>query len=272
MSRSAWREIAGKIARQWARSRTGVPVLLYHYIGPLEEGIFTGGSVSPGKFGRQVEWLSRRGYNAVCPSDWLAWQREGKPLPSKPVLITFDDAYADIAHYALPVLRRFGFRATVFVITGLIGETNMWDQRMGYRVLDIMNLEQIQEWAAQGIEFGAHTRTHPDLTTLTSHQLIDEVVGSGTDLSRILGTEVLSFAYPYGHYNTAVLECAKKAFPFCFTTRWGLNERSAEPHLLRRMEVRTGHSLADLRCQLRWGLTIGQLAGCIYANGAKIWN
>jgi peptidoglycan/xylan/chitin deacetylase (PgdA/CDA1 family) len=160
--------------------RKRLPVLLYHHIGPRPPGTFPNLTVSTQEFERQMRWLVHRGYVGIRPSDWLRWLREGTDLPEKAVLITFDDGYADLAEHALPVLRRHGFGAVVFIVTGQVGGTNVWDEAIGSAMHRLMTADQIRYWAAQGIEFGAHSRTHADLTTLTSDKLSDEIVGSKT--------------------------------------------------------------------------------------------
>lgn len=230
-----------------------LPVLLYHHVGPRRPGTSVPLTVSPGKFERQVRWLARRGYVGIRPSDWLRWRREGTGLPDKPVLLTFDDAYADVAEYALPVLQRHGFGAAVFVVTGQVGGTNRWDEVRGSGTHRVMTAEQIRCWAGRGIEFGAHSRTHPDLTTLGATELAEEVAGSGKELASITGVRTGSFAYPYGPYNQAVCDCVRGVFDLAFTTDEGLNTLRTDPHLLRRAMVLPSDSLADLECRLRWG-------------------
>ncbi len=132
-----------------------LPGLLYHHVGPSRTGNLHAITTSPERFERQMRWLARRGYTGIGLSDWLRWRKEGKGLPRKPIIITFDDAYADIAEYALPILRRHGFGAVVYVVTGQLGESNNWDDTPYCRNLRLMTAEQIQYWAGQGIEFGS---------------------------------------------------------------------------------------------------------------------
>jgi glycosyltransferase involved in cell wall biosynthesis/peptidoglycan/xylan/chitin deacetylase (PgdA/CDA1 family) len=233
-----------------------LPVLLYHHVGPLRPGTVLGLTVSPEQFERQVRWLARRGYTGIRPSDWVRWRREGKGLPDKPILLTFDDGYADLAEYALPVLRRYGFDAVVFIVTGQLGGTNAWDEARGSGTHRLLTCEQIRYWATQGIEFGAHSRTHADLTTLSAKELAEEVLGSRDDLADLLASRVASFAYPYGFYNQAVGECVRGAFDLAFIAddnREGLNHLLTDPYLLLRTMVQSNDSLLDLECRARWG-------------------
>ncbi len=233
-----------------------LPVFLYHHVGPDQPGMVPGLNVSAQTFERHVHWLARRGYTGIRPADWVRWLREAKGLPNKPVLITFDDAYEDLAEYALPVLRKYGFGAAVYVVTGQVGGTNVWDQAHGFGVLRLMNAEQIRHWAGQGIEFGAHSRRHVDLTTLSPQELHDEVEGSGKDLESLLGSPIASFAYPYGFHNPAVVDCVRGAFDLAFIVDLeieGLNSLGTDPHLLMRTLVPATDSVADTEYRARRG-------------------
>jgi GT2 family glycosyltransferase/peptidoglycan/xylan/chitin deacetylase (PgdA/CDA1 family) len=230
-----------------------VPVLLYHHVGPPRAGIYRELTISPEKFARQIRWLARRGYVGIAPSDWLEWHRRGARLPRKPVLVSFDDAYADIAEYALPVLRTFGFRALVFVVTGRIGGTNDWDEAPDFGAQRLLTDDEIRRWADHGTEFGAHSRSHANLTTLPEEELENEIAGSRDDLADLLGTRVTSFAYPYGRYDDVVRRHVASAFDVAFTADKGLNTLRTDLHLLRRTMVQPSDSLVDLESRLRIG-------------------
>jgi glycosyltransferase involved in cell wall biosynthesis/peptidoglycan/xylan/chitin deacetylase (PgdA/CDA1 family) len=234
-----------------------LPVLLYHRVAPDRRG-HPELTVAPEQFEREIGWLARHGYTGIRSSDWLSWIREGKTIPAKPLLITFDDGYADTAEYAFPVLRRHGFAGTAYVVTRCIGGTNQWDKDRGLESLALMTAEQIRRWDAQGIEFGAHGRTHPDLATVSAAKLDDEVNGSRNDLEDLLGKRPVSFAYPHGSYNEKVRECVQGAFALAFTGYGGVNYLRTAPGLLARMMVRPGDSLADLAVRVRLGCSPGE--------------
>jgi peptidoglycan/xylan/chitin deacetylase (PgdA/CDA1 family)/glycosyltransferase involved in cell wall biosynthesis len=230
-----------------------LPVLMYHRIGPALPGTYPELTVAPGRFKKQMEWLKRNGYTTIGAGDWLAWRRAGKPLPQKPVLLTFDDAYEALVEHAFPVLQEHGFTAAVFVVTGEIGGENSWDRNDGSSSIRCMSEEQIMRWSAEGIEFGAHTRTHADLTTLSQSELEMEVAGSRDDLAAILGTAPLSFAYPFGYYNDAARCCTEKAFQLAFTCDEGLNVSGTGPGLMRRTMVKPRDSRLDFVLRVRFG-------------------
>lgn len=227
--------------------------LLYHHVGQATPGTYPDLTISPQEFERQIGWLSRRGYTGICPAQWFEWYKSGTRLPPKPVLITFDDAYADLAEYALPVLRQFGFGAAVFAVTARIGQTSDWDQSLGYPALPLMSAQQIRYWAGQGIEFGSHSRTHPNLTKLSPEALLEEIVSSRDELAALLNQPPTSFAYPFGAYNSTVYGVARSSFSLAFTATNGFNCRQTDPHLLRRIVVKPNQPMLAFSLLVRLG-------------------
>jgi glycosyltransferase involved in cell wall biosynthesis len=139
-----------------------LPVLLYRRVGPLRPGLISGLSVSPERFERQVRWLARRGYTGIRPSDWLLWRREARSLPSRPVLLTFGHADDDLTEYVLPVLRRHGFGAGVFMDVGETGQAKASESETGSGTPGLLTPEQIDHWASHGFELGARYQVARD--------------------------------------------------------------------------------------------------------------
>jgi peptidoglycan/xylan/chitin deacetylase (PgdA/CDA1 family)/glycosyltransferase involved in cell wall biosynthesis len=237
------------------RAEIGVrlPVLLYHHVGPLRPGTYPSLTISPAHFERQVEWLARHGYVGIRPSDWQAWRTKGTPLPEKPVLFTFDDAYADIARYALPILHRHGFGAAVFVVTGQIGGTNAWDAGHVPGQHPLLSRGEIQKWATQDIEFGAHSRTHADLSMLSEEAVEKEIQGSQQELSQVVGFPITSFAYPYGTYTAISVNCVGRQFDLAFTVDEGLNDLQTNPYKVQRTMVQPSDTWLDLAFRVKLG-------------------
>ena len=230
-----------------------LPVLLYHHVGPRRPGTYPELTVTLERFERQMNWLARRGYVGIRPSDWLAFLGGGVTLPGKPVLITFDDAYVEVAELALPVLARRGFGAAVYVVTGHVGESNDWDHERYPQPLALMSAGHIRYWADHGIEFGAHSRSHPDLTSLTPDRLAEEVEGSANDLSRMLGNRPVSFAYPFGAQDQRVRDCVALTFSLAMSCEEGLNTLATDPHLMRRTPVTPDGTMLDFALRVRLG-------------------
>ncbi len=247
-----WRS-ASRAAGGWHKLRSEfgarLPVLLYHNIGECPQGQERELYVPRHKFKRQMQWLRDNRYTPILTSDWLAWRSEGKSLPDKPVLITFDDAYADLIENAFPVLRRLGFSATVFVPTQALGRAHPWG------AAPVMTAEQIRHWSLQGIEFGGHSRTHADLRQLRGRELEDEIGGCAADLAAITGTPPAAFAYPYGFVDAQAEECVRRHFHLAFTVGEGVNNLHTAPHLLHRTMVQPTDSLLTFSNRVKFGFS-----------------
>lgn len=214
-----------------------LPVLCYHHMGTKLPGSWPGLTVPPTAFEEQINWLAQRGYTGIHATDWLAWMSEGKRLPDKPVLLTFDDGYADLVHKALPLLETRGFKATMFIVSQHIGDASSWDVPLGYPQRPLMTATEICEASSRGIEIGAHTRTHRDLRTLSVPELKDELEGCRQDLSVLIGAEVNILAYPFGFNNEAVRQSAGAIYDLSFGCKPGLNNWRSDRRQLRRMFI-----------------------------------
>jgi len=250
--RAAAREVGGWPAfdAQFARR---VPVLMYHHVGPARPGTYPDLTVSPTAFERQIEALARAGYAGLTPGQYLRALRGEVPLPERPVLVTFDDGYADVAEYALPVLARHGFGCVVFVVTGQWAGTNAWDEARGSAAHRLLSCDQIRGWLGPAVEFGGHSRTHASLPTLEARTLSDEVEGCRGDLELLTGSAPVAFAYPYGDFDGDTVDAVRKTYSLAFTTIEGLNVRGTDPHLLRRTMVMAADTGFDVLLRVRLG-------------------
>lgn len=218
-----------------------LPVLLYHHIGePAEDEALRSLSISRERFRQQVSWLKKHGYSPITPSDWVGWVNEGRELPDKPVMLTFDDGLADLRE---PLLEA-GVRAAVFAITDLVRTGGFWEGR------PVMAAAGLAELAAAGVEVGGHTRSHPDLRGTS--RLEDEVAGCLEDL-REFGMEAGSFAYPYGEYDREVCRAVAEVFQLAFTCDEGLNDLYTDLHQLRRTMVLPNDTMIDFRLRVWLG-------------------
>lgn len=178
-----------------------IPILTYHQVDtpPAAGAPFRSLVVAPRDFDRQMGFLRMLGYQGLSMTQLEPYLRGEKT--GKVVGITLDDGYANNFTCALPILRRHGFSATCYVVSGMVGGSNAWDQQAGVAAKPLMELEDLQSWVAQGQEIGAHSRHHVDLTRTDAEQAQAEIAGSKRDLELMLGVEVRHFCYPYGHYG-----------------------------------------------------------------------
>ncbi len=208
-----WRRVEGiyRQARALA-SRRRIPVVMYHRIveQPATESRH-GTWVTAERLAAQLDALARRGCTTITFRDYAAHLAGEKPLPPKPVILTFDDGYADNYTLALPLLRQRGMKAVVFVIGDARVTTNAWDAAEGEPVLPLLDRRQIREMAQAGIEFGSHTRSHARLAGLAADRLRVEVAGSKRAIEERAGSPVLALCYPYGSVDAAAREAVAEA-------------------------------------------------------------
>jgi peptidoglycan/xylan/chitin deacetylase (PgdA/CDA1 family) len=161
--------------------------------------------LSPALFEAQLELLLRAGFRFVTLAE-LAQRLNGGGSPPGLAVVTFDDGMKNNLITALPILARLGLPATVYVAVGFIGGHSPWLPGTGGEMLDEAEVDQL---AQAGWEIGAHTMSHPDLSTMTYEACRAEMEQSRTALQRIAGTEVQTFAYPFGRYGPEAVAAAR---------------------------------------------------------------
>ena len=235
-----------------------VAVLLYHHVGPEREPRCRGLTVSPEAFARHISTLSAMGYTAITPDDWVAYVHGAREVPERCVMITFDDAYQDLIEHALPCVERKSFPVTVFVPTALIGKSIQCSPRESDASLPLMTAAEIAEWTSRGVIFGAHSRSHIDLTSCPVSVARAEIEGSQADLSHITHGRIGAFAYPYGKLNDEVEEMVDKCFDIAFTTIEGINDASTPLTEMKRTMVQHGDTIVDVLLRARYGRSVLQ--------------
>ncbi|MDP2806954.1 MAG: polysaccharide deacetylase family protein [bacterium] len=198
-----WRERFGPPAKG------SIPILAYHKVDTrLELG---GTMISPRRFARHLALFKKNGYQSVTLSQAVDLMRQGAGGGEKYLCLTFDDAYQGLYRHAFPLLKEFGFTATVFVVTDYVGKSNDWDINWGGLKFGHLTWEQMKEMQAYGIEFGSHAKSHRDLRFLSPEQLRDELTESRKMMEQNLGRPVTTLSYPFGLYNEAVKQAAREA-------------------------------------------------------------
>ena len=189
-----------------------VPILMYHSISQYAKRRFKQFVVSPALFADHMAYLHRHSYTPITVSQFVRDRAQEKTaLPKRPVVLTFDDGFADFFTEVLPVLQRYSFPATLYVPTMFINGTSRWLQMEGEGTRPMITWEQLSEIAASGIECGSHSHSHPQLDVLPPHVARNEIVLSKELLEQHLGREVVSFAYPFGYHTASVRRQVKEA-------------------------------------------------------------
>lgn len=210
-----------------------VAILMYHQLGDPPPGHpWPELYVSKDAFAAQLDWLDREGFHPVTLKEVLTAWREGRPLPDKPVVITFDDGYASTVQVGLPLLQAHGFPAVLFLQGNLLNRAGA--------VSDAM----VRTWLEAGMELGSHTMRHLDLTRASEKDLEAEVVGSRSFLETTFDIPVLTFAYPAGRADDRARSMVEQAgYEAAFTTRSACARAEDDPFLLPRLRVNGSDSL-----------------------------
>ncbi len=227
-------------------SRTlGVPILMYHRIDRLRPSlpaITRSLTVAPADFAAQMRWLHAHRFHAVTQQQLFAALEQGKRLPAKPVVITFDDGYRDVLANAAPVLARLGMPATAYVITGRISGSDV----------SFLSWAQLKALEKDGVEIGSHTVSHAELPRLTDPAALQELIQSRLALERHLGHPVQWFAYPAGRFDERTESLVHQAgYVLAVTTEPGSAQRAATPFALHRYEVLDTTGVRGLAAMLR---------------------
>ncbi|MFD4128424.1 polysaccharide deacetylase family protein [Streptomyces globisporus] len=180
-------------------------ILTYHSVTDPSDDPY-GITVSPERLDEQLSWLRSRRLTGVGVSELL---RTGASERRGLVGLTFDDGYADFLDEALPVLRKHGFRATVYVLPGRPGGVNEWDP-LGPRK-PLLTHEGVRRVAAAGMEVGSHGLYHRDLTGLSDQELRRETRDSRELIGDLTGSLPEGFCYPYGILDRRVTQAARSA-------------------------------------------------------------
>lgn len=181
-------------------------VAMYHSVSDCRDDPYNV-TVTPARLDRQLGWLAARGLRGVSVRELLAARARGTERGL--VGLTFDDGYTDFLTHAVPVLHRWGFSATVFVLPGRLGGENSWEPTGPRKPL--FDVADIDRAAAAGMEIASHGLTHLDLTRATDEVLHSEVAGSRQRLAALTGGYVDGFCYPYGCLDERVVAAVRRA-------------------------------------------------------------
>ena len=227
--------------------RLKVPVLMYHYVSevPAAEAASPGARdlrVPPALFAQHLELLRGAGYHTVtAPQLWAALNSRAE-LPDRPILLTFDDGYADAYQNVMPLLQRYGFSGTFFVTVNLVG-------RPGYLTWD-----QVRAMSAAGMDIESHAMDHLSMAKRAAASLRSQLADSRRILSERTGTDVRFFAYPAGEYgDEAIAAAAAAGYHGAFLKNGGALQSPEWAFTLRRLRIAGYTAAGGLRALLAAG-------------------
>ncbi len=218
--------------------RKQIPVLCYHNIKkePVKEDLLW---ISEAGLNEQMKMLYNSGYHTVLPDQLNQYLTTGTALPTKPVLLSFDDTHEEHFSIVVPILNRYRFKAVFFPMTVSIGKKNY------------MTAAQIKTLSDSGHAIGCHTWNHPSITTLKGKEWEQQIDKPKLLLEKITGKPVKYFAYPYGAWNdTAIMELKKRGIKAAFQLTGKQSEK--EPlFTIRRLMVSGSWSGAQLQRHMK---------------------
>ncbi len=222
--------------KEWPMSKA--IILMYHNIDKPPQDVQTPNLyVSPRMFRFQMRYLKAAGFKVVSLQNMLESVSQGQAGANLAAL-TFDDGFADFYINAYPVLKHYNYPSIVYVVTGLVGKDNKWDPEKEVQK-PLMDWKTVAEMSRNGVQFGSHSRSHPQLTKLSGDALRDELVGSKKELEDRLGRPIDHFCYPYGDNDERVrAEVRKAGYQYAVITQRGHVEKDYDPFALRRIPIK----------------------------------
>lgn len=206
-------------------SKEGIPVLMYHSID--DNGFFNPWKMSKGEFDEQMKFLKDNHFTTLTLDELYDSLENGKPVPEKSVVVTLDDGYRDSYTNAYPILKKYGIKATVFVIAGTI------DNNKGY-----LTSGEIKEMLQNGIDFESHTVHHEQLNKLSYKAQLNTLAESKKIMEEFTGKEIKYLAYPYGDYNENTIKAAKAAgYKMAFLANGKWAHKSSGIYTLQRIYI-----------------------------------
>ena len=194
-----------------------IPILMYHSIESMPKStVMRSLHVPPKRFRMQMWLLHMLGYKGLSMRELTPYLKGEKT--GKVVGITFDDGYKNNLINAAPILKKYNFSATCYLVSRRIGASNTWDLAKGITQRPLMTQSDIQDWLNLGLDIGAHSQTHPLLEDLSEQQSQEEIFNCKVDLEQMFKLSITDFCYPFGRFNEQLISLIKEAGYITVTT------------------------------------------------------
>lgn len=189
-----------------------IPILMYHQVAEIPRKLDPRGlAVPPDQFEQQMSYLARNAYLCLTLPEAVRHLRRGGRAPAKSFVLTFDDGYQDVHSRDCPILERFGFTATVFLVAGRMGASSNWAGQDGARSGLLLSWAEARDLARRGFVLGSHTLSHPRLSLLDDRSAFEEIRNSRMLLEDRLGMPVDFFSYPYSDSDARIERLVESA-------------------------------------------------------------
>ena len=222
-----------------------IPVLVYHHISRTPRSFI---SISPATFERHLQYLKANAFRTIGVSEIDAFLRNRPQSSERVVALTFDDGNVSFYDEAFPLLQKYGFTASIFVITSQVGHEGK------------MSWEELRDLSRKGVDVESHSVSHTSLliregeSSLHYQQRLEtELLNSRRQLANRLGASVESFAYPFGWYDGSVLSFIERTpFIIAFTVNEGTNTVRTSRYLLRRQSIFRKDTFEDFKAKINY--------------------
>jgi len=211
----------------------GIPVLMYHMIGEVKDNDAV---LSEAHLREQMKFLKDNDFHPISLNQLYEYMVHNKPVPVRPVVLTFDDGYPDTYSIVMPIMKEYGFKCTVFIPT--------YDADQSTR----LTWKQIKTMQEGGMTIASHGYHHNRLSDMKEHILADEIEKSQEELYQQLGITNEFFCYPYGGNNPAAEAALKKAgIKLAFTMNGGWAKYGDDPYAVKRIWIGNAVDIANFK-------------------------
>ena len=233
---------ATQVADDLSTVNSDVPVLCYHRVLPKALSLY---DITPAMLEKHFQLFIKNGFHPITALQYITYQKQPELFPIKPIVLTFDDGNKSHYQYVLPLLKKFGFKATFFIYPSVIARKST----------KLITWDELSEMAHDGMDIESHTMTHPFLTDIKStlasppylKWLDHEFKDSKTTIEKNLNIKVSLLAYPFGWYNNIIeKEAVEAGYTGIFTVNWGTNSFSENPLRIKRKVISSSLDLAGL--------------------------